>query len=90
MALEGLKLKKIRNRNQELEKPKKKFNFGTTKTATGSVKVIDWLKDKTVDEIADLWKLGHVAKKMTEQEKQKFADIKYYLKSKYGLKGTTL
>ena len=84
MAFEGLKLRKI-VKKQVVEEPKKKFDFGTTKRAAGAVRVIDWLEGLSVDAIADLWKLGHVAKKMTDAEKQKFADIKYYLKSKYGL-----
>ena len=80
-----MKLRKPIKKPKVVEDEPKKFNFNTTKRATGSVKVIDWLEDKTVDEIADLWKLGHVAKNMTPEEKQKFKDIKYYLKSKYGL-----
>ncbi len=83
--LEGLNLAKPTKKIRVVEEPKKMFDFGTAKRATGAVRVIDWLEDKTVDAIADLWKLGHVAKKMTDAEKQKFADIKYYLKSKYGL-----
>lgn len=83
--LEGLKLKKPIKKPKVVEEPVKKFDFGTTKRATGAVRVIDWLEDKTVDEIADLWKLGHVARNMDAEDKKKFEDIKYYLKSKYGL-----
>jgi len=83
--LEGLSLTKP-SKKKVVEEPKKMFDFGTTKRANAAVRVIDWLEDKTVDAIADLWKIGHVAKRMTDSEKQKFEDIKYYLKSKFGLR----
>ena len=85
MALEGLKLKPIKQKPKKVEVETKKFNFNTSKRANGSVRTIPWLEDKSVDEIADLWKLGHVARNMTPEELEKFKDIKYYLKSKYGL-----
>ncbi len=83
--LEGLMLGKPSKKVAEVV-VKKKFDFGTTKRAFGNVKVIPWLEGKSADEVADLWKLGHTAKKLTENEQQKFKDIKYYLKSKFGLR----
>ncbi len=87
MALEGLKLKPIKRKPKVEEKPKKKFNFKTNKRAVADVQVAPWLEDKTVDEVAELWKIGHSAKRLSKEDQQKFKEIKYCLKYKFGLKG---
>jgi hypothetical protein len=81
--LEGLKLKKIKKTVKA--EPKKKFNFKTTRRAEGAVKEVDWLKDKTKQELVFLWKIGHVQRRLSEAEQKKFSQIKYYLKSKFNV-----
>lgn len=88
MALEGLKLRPIKRKPKVVEEePKKRFNFKTVKKAVRDVKVADWLADKTVDEVADLWKLGHATKRLDEEDTKKFKEIKHCLKYKFNLEG---
>ena len=76
MALEDL----VINKPKKLAKKYEPWN------GRQGIKVADWLKDKTIDEVAELWKIGHSAKKLTEAEKKKFAEIKHCLRYKFDLK----
>ena len=84
--LEGLKLKVPKKREIKEEKKSKGLIFNLEKRVNGVVKSIEWLEDKTVNELADLWKIGHIQLKMSEEDQRKFEDIKYYLKNKFGVK----
>jgi len=87
MSLEGLKLRPIKRKSKVVEEPKKRFNFMGAKKEVRKVKVAAWLEDKTVEQVADLWKIGHVQKSMIETNKQKFKEIKHCLKYKFDVSG---
>jgi hypothetical protein len=87
MALEDLKLNIRVKKKKKPEEPKPFFSVKSVKKAVANVKVADWLKDKTVEEVSELWKIGHSAKKLSANEQLKFKEIKSCLKYKFGLKG---
>ena len=82
--LEGLKLRAVKKKAPEPEK-KKRFNFGTVKRAKGEVKEIDWLKDVSKSQLVHWWKIASSRKKLSEIEKKKFEQVKYYLKNKFNV-----
>ncbi len=84
--LEGLKLKPIKRKIVAKEPiKKKKFNFKTISRANGNVNDVEWLNNKTKEQLVHLWKIGHIRKKLDEEDSKKFKEICYYLRAKFNV-----
>ena len=85
----GVSRKEIRKDQKEAAKAeeKPKFNFKTITQRDGEItrksETITMLDTKTVDEIADMWKILYIKKTLTSEQMNRYKDICYYLTTKY-------